>query len=416
MWSTLKQHIFRYASPEMISFLVVFAIAAASIVVGAKLLPWQPILGDEWAYAERSYTLVDTLHTPFQTTPFDWWGEAVPWWTRLSFHDHPPLQFWLRHFFAVPQTLDILAFAASILLMYGLTWQLLSRRWAMYAALLFSVSVGPRMFSLHVMIESLLLALTLASALTALLAYNDRRYLALWGFIAGLGMITKYTFAAPLLAEAMFLIFVCGKKVFKEKYLWYGVVLFFVTISPVAIYNLMLFFSVGHFDMQIAFALGQDTPEWTAQLGKLSRGGLIERVLGVGVALQMVSMVTWLMSMLLVLRMAVCEHRPCLAKPWLLPLLMGVSILGFNVFAVGSDPRFMMHALPWFILGIIWLLSHSVLPGRAIYLVAGLVFLAELTLTTGTLMPGRDYRVPGITVSPPVWYAHGEGRAWWVPR
>lgn len=416
MWSSFKQHIFRYASPEMASFLAVLAVAATSIVMGAKLLPWQPILGDEWAYAERAYTLVDTLHTPFQTTPFDWWGDASPWWTRLSFHDHPPLQFWLRHLFAIPQTLDILTFAASILLMYRIARQLVSHRWAMYAAVLFSVSVGPRMFSLHVMLESLLLFFTLCSTYIVLLAIKDKRYLALWGLVVGLGMMTKYTFVAPLLAQAMFLAFTYGKSLFRDKYLWYGVLFFLVTISPVVMYNVALYMSIGHFDMQVAFALGQDTPEWTAQLGKLSRGGLWARFLGTGVALQMVSMVSWFVSMLVLLRMVLVGRMPRIAFQWALPLLTGTAVFAINVFVVGGDPRFMVHLTPWLLLGVVWLLSTAPLSRRLVYLCAGLIYLAELTLTTGTLLPGHDYRIPGITVSPPVWYAHGEGKTWMVPK
>src|SRR3989344_9319669 len=60
----------------------------------------QDLFGDEAAYAFRSVGYLDYLGTNFQTQPVDWYQDSeLPWWTRLSFHAHPPLGFLIQHLF-----------------------------------------------------------------------------------------------------------------------------------------------------------------------------------------------------------------------------------------------------------------------------------------------------------------------------
>src|SRR3990167_9145720 len=63
-------------------------------------------LSDEVLYAFRAIGMLDFDEAAEQTTPLEWWDTKasggkyeIPWWTRLSFHDHPPLVFLIQHFF-----------------------------------------------------------------------------------------------------------------------------------------------------------------------------------------------------------------------------------------------------------------------------------------------------------------------------
>jgi len=78
-------------------------ILAAIIFLAAVLRLWgigagDPV-GDEVLYAFRAVGLLDYDVAEFQTTPLQWFDGNIPWWTKLSFHDHPPLVFLIQHFF-----------------------------------------------------------------------------------------------------------------------------------------------------------------------------------------------------------------------------------------------------------------------------------------------------------------------------
>ncbi|MBI2604323.1 MAG: glycosyltransferase family 39 protein, partial [Candidatus Harrisonbacteria bacterium] len=72
------------------------------VALGAALRLWNlgtaELTFDEGLYAFRSVGYLDYLENPAQPTPIQWFaGKALPWWTRLSFHDHPPLVFLVQH-------------------------------------------------------------------------------------------------------------------------------------------------------------------------------------------------------------------------------------------------------------------------------------------------------------------------------
>ena len=56
---------------------------------------------DEGFTAFRSIGYLDYMNNDDQTTPIQWFENlpSLPWWTSLSFHDHPPL-FFLAQFFS----------------------------------------------------------------------------------------------------------------------------------------------------------------------------------------------------------------------------------------------------------------------------------------------------------------------------
>src|SRR3989344_3216677 len=55
---------------------------------------------DEGLYAFRSIGYLDYLESASQSTPVQWvGGESMPFWSKLSFHDHPPFFFLIQHWF-----------------------------------------------------------------------------------------------------------------------------------------------------------------------------------------------------------------------------------------------------------------------------------------------------------------------------
>ena len=55
-------------------------------------------VNDEVFYGFRAVGLMDFDEAADQTTPWEWTDPEIPGWMRMSFHDHPPLVFWIQHF------------------------------------------------------------------------------------------------------------------------------------------------------------------------------------------------------------------------------------------------------------------------------------------------------------------------------
>src|SRR3990167_1212834 len=79
------------------------------LVLAAVLRFWGLSRGDtvndEVFYGFRAVGLMDFDEAADQTTPLEWFDLSagsgqipVPSWTKFSFHDHPPLVFWVQHF------------------------------------------------------------------------------------------------------------------------------------------------------------------------------------------------------------------------------------------------------------------------------------------------------------------------------
>ena len=122
------------------------------IVLAGFLRVWRldqhDVVTDEVFYGYRSIALIDSLNSPYQSTPFEWF-EEIPWWAHVSFHDHPPLGFWVQHLFFKVFGNDLLAMrlpfalagVASVLLIYFIAKRLFaSEKVGLGAALLLAVS------------------------------------------------------------------------------------------------------------------------------------------------------------------------------------------------------------------------------------------------------------------------------------
>ena len=114
-------------------------ILIAILLIAALLRFWGLTRGDpvndEVLMGFRSIGLIDFDLAEFQTTPWEWFdiktgldvgsnvpttyrfGGGIPWWTRFSWHDHPPLVFYVQHlsFALFGENLFALRFPSALL-------------------------------------------------------------------------------------------------------------------------------------------------------------------------------------------------------------------------------------------------------------------------------------------------------------
>src|SRR3989338_7342093 len=56
-------------------------------------------VNDEIFMSFRGIGMMDFDEAATQTTPLEWFDPNIPWWTNLSFHDHPALVPLTQNFF-----------------------------------------------------------------------------------------------------------------------------------------------------------------------------------------------------------------------------------------------------------------------------------------------------------------------------
>ncbi len=248
------------------------------------------IFHDEGFYAFRSIGYIDYLQNADQTTPVQWFysseggssfggKNSLPWWTNLSFHDHPPLFFLIQHFstsifgdtlFAV-RLPSVLAGLFSIWFIYLIVKKISkgNELLGLLAAALLAVNHIHIWISRSSLMESTLIALILLNIYLFLsFLENYKKYWFSFGLTLGLAFLTKYT--AAFLVPAYFIFFLIYKRnIFKEKWLYLTASLTTLIFLPVLIYNYKLYALVSHFDLQFAYLFKQVTPEWRVSLGKV---------------------------------------------------------------------------------------------------------------------------------------------------
>jgi len=262
---------------------IFFAIIIIAFLIRIWGLGSQELLGDEGVYAFRSVGYLDYIGTSFQTQPIDWYkGMALPAWTKLSFHDHPPLSFLINNLFFtllgdsvfVARLASALFGIGSIILFYFIVKELSlslvgdeAEKFSLLSSFIFSLNSGAILISRVVLIESILLFFIIFNIYLFLKLLKDIKYWWLFGISLGLVALTKYigVFLIPLY---FIYLFILKRNLLKRKELYYSLFLALLVFSPVIIYNYYLYQFTGHFDLQIAYLLSQDTPEWTGLLGK----------------------------------------------------------------------------------------------------------------------------------------------------
>lgn len=276
---------------------VLFFILIAAAIFRIYGLSRGDAVSDEVFMAFRGLGMIDFDVAPQQTTPWEWWdpviigGQAsalpsyddcsalcvrgLPWWAKLSMHDHPwgvPViqNLFMKIFgesnfgFRLPSAfLGI----ASVYVLYRMGTLLYGAEAGLAAAAIFAVTLNNIYISRLGLQESYVIFAMLSSIYFFIRSLNEPKYLFWVGAIIGIGAEMKYT---ALILVPMFLSYILlfRRSYFKSKYFWYGMGACLLIFSPSIIYNLELYRATGHFDFQISHILGQNVPEWQAAPGK----------------------------------------------------------------------------------------------------------------------------------------------------
>ncbi|MFA4873073.1 MAG: glycosyltransferase family 39 protein [Patescibacteria group bacterium] len=223
------------------------------------------LIGDDATYAFRSVGYFDHMASQLQTTPYQWF-EAVPWWAKLSFHDHPPVAFLAFHIIfgifgmttLVAHSIPILLGTLSVALCIAVGARLSSPRVGIIAGFLFAVTSLSIWISRVLYLETILIPLLLFTIYCALRARLSPSWWIITGFSFGLSIATKYT-AIFLLPALCYLAYPLWHT---KKQIRFGIFVAIAALTPVIIYNIFLYQTRGHFDYQLTRLFRITTQDW----------------------------------------------------------------------------------------------------------------------------------------------------------
>lgn len=266
----MKKHVF--------ALLVILAVAA---FLRLYHLGQHDVINDEVFYGYRGIGLVDSVNSDYQPTPFET-ADPIPFWMRLSFHDHPPLGFWIEHLFFKIFGVNLwglrlpfaLAGIASVYLVYLIAKILFtSENRGLLAAAVLAVNNYPTWVSRLALQESLVIFFVLLAVWLMLKCFENSRYFYPAVAAIGAAVLTKYT---ALILLPLFAGWILWKHrgLLTWRRMIFGGLLFVGILSPVIIYNHRLYQTTGHLDFQLSFLLKQDAPEWQVRPGREVGGAL----------------------------------------------------------------------------------------------------------------------------------------------
>ncbi len=363
---------------------VLFVILAVALFLRSWNISQQDILGDEAADAFRSVGYIDYLGTSVQTQPIDWYKDAaLPWWTKLSFHDDPPLVFLTQHLFfrifgdtaPAAKLPSILWGLVSTILLYLIVKKLFPlvsvsvkgnrpdvlNYHAIFSALVFAISGASVWIFRTSLLEPFLLGALLLNVYCFLLFVENRKDFWLFGITLGFVALTKYTGVFLLPVYAVYLL-AQNRRIFISWQFWAALVLAGLVFSPVIVYNIYLYQTRGHFDLQFAYLLGQKTPEWAGLIGKTKDpfNDIVYNLPALYSILEMIVVLwgagvgIWLFLKSKVNSGVVDAHARSGIGFWLLYAIFLTLLL----LKIGSAPRFLVLYIPVFVVFIALILSR----------------------------------------------------------
>lgn len=343
-------------------------ILAAILLIGAFLIFWRldqhDMLGDDATYAFRSIGYFDYMASNGQTTPVQWFGDR-PWWSFLSFHDHPPLYFLIHFLFfkilgasvLIARLPSALAAAGSLVLAF-----LIARRLAgVRAGLIATGALALNSYFLWTARIGLLESLTMFFMLLGVWFFvqafeKDRNFL--WsGLFFGCSFLCKYS-VLFLVPGLVFFILWQKRILFRNRNFWLGLLIFFIVISPVLIFNAKVFMARGHFDVQLDRIFTQPHQDWNI----LDTGQDTVRFSPLEVMrlqIEGMSMPYFLIFVFALVWLVYSAIHKRIAKELLLPILLWLSfLLGFSL--TGAAPRWVGIVSPF--IALIIGIGFSLLP------------------------------------------------------
>lgn len=368
------------------------------------------MIGDAAHYSFRAIGYLDYLAPNNQTTPLVWFGFR-PWWSYLSFHEHPPLVFLIQHLFF--KIFGISTFVArlpaalfglgSVLLIYWLAQALFGKKTGYLAALLLAISNYHVWISREAYLESVLMFFILLALAYFIKALKNDSYFIHFGIFLGLSFLCKYT-AFFLLPVVFVYLFIWQRKSLVSRKFWLGLVLTLLIFSPVLIYNLKMQQTRGHFDVQFAALFGQEVADWPVLQRSVS-SNVWPELLGLwqGLKTSFSFVVFWLF--LLALFYLVSDVFLSRKKPREHSLLILLLFFLTLFFVLTQTAVYFISVYSIFVvLALSCLLARlfELVKGRAKYVLAGILFLPFLYLLLFTINTNLSERPKG---SQGKWYA-----------
>ncbi len=230
----------------------------------------QDIQGDHALNASRALGWLDFLAGQGQTSPVSWF-DSSPWWGSLSFHDHPPLVFFIQRVsFLLFGENSFAAFLPFALAGVGVTiilFYMLKERLSEGSAILAMVMVSISSYSIWAARTGYLEGVQIFFIMLAVFFFikflekQDPKFLYLWSVFMGLAILCKYTSLFLIPASVVYLA-IFRRDVFKKKHFWFAVALFLIILTPVIIYNLEVFRYRGHFDAALSSMVGMKPKDY----------------------------------------------------------------------------------------------------------------------------------------------------------
>lgn len=258
--------------------ILVAIIALAAFLIFFRLTR-HDMLGDDAHYAFRSIGYFDYMASEEQTAPAQWFGYR-PWWSYLSFHDHPPLVFLIQFMFFKLFGISVfaarlpaaLAAVGSIIISFFIGRRLADTSAGLLAAgaltlnnyLIWTGRLG--------LLESVFTFFLLCAIWYLLKALENDKYFLHAGIFFGLTGLAKYTLLLFLPALAIYFLWK-RRDCLRNKKFWFGVAMFLIISGPILIYNFMMFEGRGHFDVQFSDLFNQQHQDWTRLSPRVGESG-----------------------------------------------------------------------------------------------------------------------------------------------
>lgn len=271
----------KYHSPLIILFIVLIA-----LIFRIPNINTDEVMTDEGNYALRAIGWNDFMQSSTLTTPWNWLQErdTLPLWTQLSFNDHPPFHFatiWLStHIFGIHlwsiRLPSLLYGIGTLLLIYFLLSSVGRKQAGIFAALFLALLPWSIAIQRTAIQESGVMFWTTATVFLLLIIQKKGCQSSLWiltSISLAAGILTKYS---AVIIIPLLLYWIITKKWYLSRSMWISLLLFFVLLSPVVIFNAFTYIERRHFDLQITRFLGWSTQkDWPANQQGIWQGNII---------------------------------------------------------------------------------------------------------------------------------------------
>ena len=311
------------------------------------------IQNDDAIYSFRSIGYLDYTDSQLQTTPIKWFDE-IPAWSKLSFHDAPPLVFIIQFvFFKIFGVSDLaaklpfaLAGLGSVILFYFLAEKLYNYKTALLASFILSVLTYHSWASRVGYLEPISLFFVLLTFYLFFTGLRHPKVLPLFGLSMGVAFLTKYTTFFILPVVVLYLIFKKPKKIFSINFIL-SLLIALLIFSPVLYYNYQIYQTRNHLDLQFSQLFGMDMSDWPGISGGGVSGNYFGQFAGIwqeaGKMISAPLYVLFMLSAIYLLVNFVINYR---RKQYLF-LVLAIIFLSVQFTLTGGEVRFLSLLTPF---------------------------------------------------------------------